>query len=200
MAKKYSEEEIRQLIAKKSDRRKELSSTFESFTKSVIPELRALKNGICQNQANVYQLANAIGLSSANAITRTYSTKLGLLWEKIADLAPNVISPELDLGYKIPEVDVIVLNKEDGQLYYTQLKTQKNTLTGSQNKRTIEELGSYKFHWFVACIDTKCDSTMPRKLNRLVGKAFWDKIGIDYSHEIIPNLIASIQEVEKLLF
>ena len=145
MAKKYSEEEIRQLIAKKSDRRKELSNTFESFTKSVIPELRALKNGICQRRENVYQLSNAVGLSSANAITRTYSTKLGLLWEKIADLAPNVISPELDLGYKIPEVDVIVLNMEDDQLYYTQLKTQKNTLTGSQSKRTTDELGSYKY-------------------------------------------------------
>ena len=56
-------------------------------------------------------------------ITRTYSTKLGLLWEKIADLAPNVISPELDLGYKIPEVDIIVLY--DNKLYYTQLKNTK---------------------------------------------------------------------------
>lgn len=42
---------------------------------------------------------------------------------KIADLAPNVISPELDLGYKIPEVDIIVLY--DNKLYYTQLKHKK---------------------------------------------------------------------------
>ena len=118
MGKVYTEDEIRQLIAKKGDRRAELSKTFDAFTKSVIPELRALKIGICKKQKNVYQLANAIGLSSANAITRTYSTKFGLLWEKTADLAPNVISPELDLGYKIPEVDVIVLNMEDDQLYY----------------------------------------------------------------------------------
>lgn len=200
MGKVYTEDEIRQLIAKKGDRKAELSKTFDAFTKSVIPELRALKIGICKKQKNVYQLANAIGLSSANAITRTYSTKLGLLWERIADLAPNVISPELDLGYKIPEVDIIVLNKEDGQLYYAQLKTQKNTLTGSQSKRTTVELSAYKHHWFVACIKTKCKSTMPSSLNRLVGKDFWDKIGIDYSREIVPNLITSIQEVEKLLF
>ena len=31
-----------------------------------------------------------------------------------------------------------------------------------------------------------------------VGKEFWNKIGIDYEREIIPNLKKSIQEVEKL--
>lgn len=146
-----------------------------------------------------YQLVNAANLSAANAITRTYNTKLGLFWERIADLTPNVVSPEIDLGYKLPEVDVIVLNQGDGQLYYTQLKTQKNTLTGSQSGRTVQELGRYQYHWFVACIDTNCASTMPRALSQLVGKQFWEKIGIDYEWEILPNLEKSVQTVETLL-
>lgn len=119
------------------------------------------------------------------------------MWEKIADLAPNVISPELDLGYKIPEVDIIVLY--DNKLYYTQLKTQKNTLTGSQTKRTIDELSKFQNHWFVACINTNCSSTIPKSLNKLIGKEFWEKIGIDYDKDIEENLIMSIKEIEKIL-
>lgn len=198
MGRILTEAEIRQIIERKEDHRDRISETFEQFTKEILPELRSLKNGICSGGLNVYQISNATNLSAANAITRTYNTKLGLFWERIADLSPNVISPEIDLGYKIPEVDVIVLNEDDDQLYYTQLKTQKNTLTGSQSKRTVAELGSYEYHWFVACINTNCNSTMPRALNRLVGKEFWDKIGIDYHRDIIPNLKKSIQEVEKL--
>lgn len=199
MRKKYTENEIRQFIENKEDRRDRISEAFDTFTRDILPELCSLKDSICHKGENVYQLSNAAKLSSANAITRTYNTKLGLFWERIADLSPNVISPEIDLGYKIPEVDVIVLNRQDNQLYYTQLKTQKNTLTGSQAKRTVAELRRYEYHWFVACIDTNCKSTMPSALNRLVGKDFWDKVDIDYSREIIPNLTKSVQEVEKLL-
>lgn len=199
MKRKYTEAEIRQFLARKEDRRGEIPEAFDRFTKAILPELRDLKEGICRNNQNVYQLVNAANLSAANAITRTYNTKLGLFWERIADLAPNVVSPEIDLGYKLPEVDVIVLNQGDGQLYYTQLKTQKNTLTGSQSGRTVQELGRYRYHWFVACIDTNCASTMPRALNRLVGKQFWEKIGIDYEWEILPNLEKSVQTVETLL-
>ena len=112
---------------------------------------------------------------------------------------PNVLSPELDFGasYKIPEVDVIVLYKNS--LYYVQLKTQKNTLTGSQSSRTVEALTAYKNHWFVACIENDCSSTIPKVLNKLIGRQFWDKIGINYDTEILPNLKNSVMKVENLL-
>lgn len=197
MRRQYTEAEIMNMIIQKTDRREHLKQVFEEFTYSVLPELVSLRDSSCAQGVNVYQLAGAGKLSAANAITRTYSTKLGLLWERIADLAPNVISPELDLGYKIPEVDVIVLF--EGKLYYTQLKTQKNTLTGSQGHRTIDELTSFENHWFVACIDTNCKSTIPKSLNSLVGKDFWDKIGIDYDKEILPNLFNSIKTIEGVL-
>lgn len=175
MNKFYTEQEIYNMLELKQDKRHMIKKLFEDFTRDIKPELIKLKNDSCNKKNNIYQLANAYKLSAANAITRTYSTKLGLLWEKIADLAPNVISPELDLGYKIPEVDIIVLY--DNKLYYTQLKTQKNTLTGSQTKRTIDELSKFQNHWFVACINTNCSSTIPKSLNKLIGKEFWEKIG-----------------------
>jgi hypothetical protein len=196
MKKFYTEQEIYNILELKQDNRHLIKKLFKDFTRDIIPELIKLKDNSCSGKKNIYQLANAYKLSAANAITRTYSTKLGLLWEKIADLAPNVISPELDLGYKIPEVDIIVLY--DDKLYYTQLKTQKNTLTGSQTKRTIDELNKFENHWFVACIDTKCSSTIPKSLNKLVGKEFWEKIGMDYN-EIEFYLIESIKKIEKIL-
>lgn len=197
MNKFYTEQEIYNMLELKQDKRHMIKKLFEDFTRDIKPELIKLKNDSCNKKNNIYQLANAYKLSAANAITRTYSTKLGLLWEKIADLAPNVISPELDLGYKIPEVDIIVLY--DNKLYYTQLKTQKNTLTGSQTKRTIDELSKFQNHWFVACINTNCSSTIPKSLNKLIGKEFWEKIGIDYNKDIEENLIMSIKEIEKIL-
>lgn len=197
MNKFYTEQEIYNMLELKQDKRHMIKKLFEDFTRDIRPELIKLKNDSCNKKNNIYQLANAYKLSAANAITRTYSTKLGLLWEKIADLAPNVISPELDLGYKIPEVDIIVLY--DNKLYYTQLKTQKNTLTGSQTKRTIDELNKFQNHWFVACINTNCSSTIPKSLNKLIGKEFWEKIGIDYNKDIEENLIMSIKEIEKIL-
>lgn len=195
MQKRHSDNEIRELIRSKEDKRYMLQQVFDEFTRDVIPELAQKIQDSCNNVNNVYQLANAEKLSSANTITRTYSTKLGLLWERIASLSPNVISPEIELGYKIPEVDIIVLYND--VLYYTQLKTQKNTLTGSQTKRTVDELTAFPNHFFVACIDTNCSSTIPSGLNKLVGSEFWNIIGFDYNNEILPCLTKSIQAVES---
>ena len=194
-----SEQQIRNFLKTKPDRRNQIGQVFEDFTNGIIPELIEIRNNGCKNKNNIYQLCDAVKLSTANAITRTYSTKLGLLWEKVASLSPNVLSPELDFGasYKIPEVDVIILY--NNSLYYAQLKTQKNTLTGSQSSRTVAGLTAYKNHWFVACIKTNCDSTIPKVLNKLIGRQFWDLIGIDYDTEIFPNLKKSVMKIENLL-
>ncbi len=190
----FDEKRFRDFIINKGDNLHLISAVFEEFTNAIIPELMKIRDTICEQNENIYQVAAARKLSVANAITRKYSTKLGLLWERIANLAPNVTSPELDFGFKIPEVDVIVLF--ESKLYYTQLKTQKNTLTGSQGNRTVEELTQYDNHWFVACIDTNASWTAPKSLNRLLGRQFWSKIGIDYDKEIIPNLKKSVSSIE----
>lgn len=197
MVHKFNENDILKFIKNKNDNRALIPYTFEQFTSSILPELKLLQDTACKKNENIYQLSGASNLSAANAITRTYSTKLGLLWERIADLAPNVVSPELDFGFKIPEVDVIVLY--ESSLYYTQLKTQKNTLTGSQGNRTVNGLKAFENHWFVACIETDASWTAPKELNRLLGHQFWSKIGIDYDRDIIPNLRKSVSNVEALL-
>lgn len=194
-----TEAQILNCLRNKADRRNQVTQLFQEFTNGVIPELQNIINNGCRGNHNIYQLSGAVSLSAANNITRTYSTKLGLLWEQIANLAPNVVSPEIEFGaaYKIPEVDVIV--QYNGRLYYTQLKTQKNTLTGSQANRTVAELNAFPNHWFVACVDTNCTWTAPSRLNRLLGREFWDKVGINYDTQIIPNLINSVTEIENLL-
>lgn len=189
-----TEEQILTFLKTKSDRRHEISSVFRDFGHEVIPELIEIRNHSANARDNIYQLAGAVNLSAANAVTRTLSTKLGLFWERIADLAPNVVSPELDFNIKIPEVDVIVLY--NNRLYYTQLKTQKNTLTGSQGNRTVAELSKFQNSWFVACIDTDVSWTAPKSLNRLLANEFWDKIGIDYDNDILLNLKRLIKEAE----
>lgn len=194
---KIIEKQLHEFISKKADNRHYLPKVFEQFTQAVLPELMLLRNTSCDKNENIYQLSNAKNLSAANAITRTYSTKLGLLWERIANLSPNVTSPELDFGFKIPEVDVVVLYESN--LYYTQLKTQKNTLTGSQGHRTVAELNTFEHHWFVACIETNASWTAPKTLNRLLGSQFWSKIGIDYDSDIVPNLRKSVSAVEALM-
>ena len=188
------EEQILTFIKTKRDRRHEINRVFKEFKREIIPELIEVRNHSISAGRNVYQLAGATGLSVGNDVTRTFSTKLGLFWERIADLAPNVVSPELDFGIKIPEVDVIVLYNTN--LYYTQLKTQKNTLTGSQCNRTVEELSKFPHSWFVACIDTNASWTAPKSLNRLLAREFWDKIGIDYNKDIRENLDKLIKEIE----
>lgn len=198
MSKVVIENEILEYLSNKEDKRSSIKYEFEKFTKAIIPELKVvIENKKNAKAQNIYQLCGATKLSVANDVTRTYSTKLGLLWERIAALSSNVISPELELGFKIPEVDVIV--KYEGKLYYTQLKTQKNTLTGSQFPRTKMELEKYENSWFVACIKTSCSWTYSKKSNRLLAEQFWNKIDIDYEKDILPNLKASILEIEKLM-
>lgn len=195
--KALTEEKILNFLKTKTDRRCEINNVFRNFTREIIPELIEIRDNSVDARRNIYELADAARLSVANAVTRTFSTKLGLFWEEIADLAPNVVSPELDFNIKIPEVDVIVLYNK--KLYYTQLKTQKNTLTGSQGKRTVAELSKYPNSWFVACIDTNSEWTAPKSLNRLLASEFWDKIGIDYNKDIYRNLEILIKEVEDIV-
>ena len=61
----------------------------------------------------------------------------------------------------------------------------------------MDELKKFPYNWFVACIDTGASWTAPKTLNRLVGREFWEKIGIDYDRDILPNLKKSIMKIEE---
>lgn len=180
----------------KADKTNQLNTLFQSFQQRVLPELKATKIAAMNEEKNIYQMFDAPALSAANAITRTFSTKLGLFWEEVANLSPNVISSELDFDIKLVGVDSIILYNNN--IYYAQLKTQKNTLTGSQVPRAIEELGTYENSWIVACINNNCSWTYNGRIPRLVGNEFWNKINISYD-DILQNLGQTVNFVETLL-
>ena len=106
------EKEFLDFLSRKKDKRHLIPQIFDEFTNSIIPELSQKKIEACHETKNVYQISGATKLSSANTITRTYNTELGLLWEKIADLAPNVVSPELDFHWVCQEFCVNRFNKQ----------------------------------------------------------------------------------------
>lgn len=183
-------------ISDKEDNSHYLSSLFDQFIDGVSPVLEGILIADTAKQQNVFQMFNAASLSASNSLTRTFNTKLGLFWEDVANLSNNVISLENEFGLKLPGVDVVVLY--DDELYFTQLKTQKNTLTGSQSGRVNEELGCFDHSWIVACIENNAYWTYSGHIQRLVGEEFWEKTTINYN-EILYNLERTINHVEKLV-
>lgn len=76
---------------------------------------------------------------------------MGKLWEEISSISPYVIIPELEFGEKLTGVDIVILSEET--VYFAQLKTQKNTLTGSQAPRAKKELGIHDNSLFCAAFN-----------------------------------------------
>lgn len=135
----------------------------------------------------------------SNKYTRVISENLGHKLEDIATLSPKIINPETHFGFKIKGVDVIMY--ENSQFYFTQLKTKKDTLTGSQKSRSEMELSIHTNSRFVACLDLGSwtfNTSIPN-IERITGSDFWDKIDIDYDY-LIQKLSAALQEIERALF
>lgn len=135
---------------------------------------------------NLYELGGALRLAFGSNATRSISTKLGLVWERIACLSPYAINPESEFGIKIEGVDAIISRGQE--LVFAQIKTQKNTLTGSQKGRSIQELTLHKNRLMVACFDTNTNWTFSSDaVPRVCGEQFWNLIGFPY-HEILSEL------------
>ncbi len=130
---------------------------------------------------NIYELSGANKLAFSNNVTRTLSTTMGCLWEKIANLSPFAINPELEFKIKIKGIDLIFYDQELDGIFYAQLKTQQNTLTGSQKNRSVSELLLHENSIFCACFETASSWTFNHsEIPRISGSAFWNRIGIDY--------------------
>ncbi|PGR23029.1 hypothetical protein COC52_24865 [Priestia megaterium] len=183
-------------ITNKVDKSYDLENLFNEFTNNITPILELTKQMDMAKQKNIYQMFKAASLSASNAVTRTLNTKLGLFWEDVANLSKNVISLEKEFGIKLPGVDAVVFHNE--RLFYTQLKTQKNTLTGSQSGRVNGELGCFENSWFVACINNNASWTYSGRIPKLVGDDFWSKTTLDYN-EILYHLERTINHVEDLV-
>lgn len=165
--------------------REAVSAEVEAFfplARAAITSSTATRAQLMRSKANIYELAGAVSLALSNRVTRNLSTTMGGLWERIANISPRAINPELELGIRIVGIDVILLDAETKTIRYAQLKTQKNTLTGSQRERSIAELKVHRNPMFCACFDTSSawtfrDSSIPR----VAGAAFWRMLGMDYA-------------------
>lgn len=144
---------------------------------------------------NLFELCEATLLITSNSVTRTLSTRMGHLWEKIANISPYVIVPEVEFGISIKGIDIILYI--DNTVSFAQLKTLKGTLTGSQTGRAIRELSIHENPLFLVAFDLG-SWTFPIRADipRIAGKAFWDKIHIDYN--LVENHVRNmLQEIDK---
>lgn len=193
---KVLEEILPNFISEKPHLENEMENLFERFKVKHFPELKENISKKVNSNDNLYNMFNAQALSGANSFTRSLSTKLGLFWEDIANLSSNVVSPEIEFSIKLKGVDAIVYH--EGKIYFAQMKTQKNMLTGSQSGRSTSELEIYENSLFVACIDNNANWTYGGPIERIVGKQFWDMCNLDYNR-ILQNTEILIQEAEELL-
>lgn len=147
------------------------------------------------NPINLFELCGAKLLVTSNSVTRTLSTKMGLLWEDISNISPYVIIPEIEFGIKITGIDIIIFSDEI--VKFAQLKTLKGTLTGSQIPRAKKELGIHQNPLFITAFDLG-KWTFPKTPNipRIAGKEFWDMVHIDY--DLVENNVRNmLQRIDK---
>ncbi len=85
---------VPEFINNNSHKDDEMEKVFNDFWDEISPQLKYdIERKVNQN-TNIYNMCNAVKLSGANSVSRTLSTKLGSLWEKIANLSKYVLSPE----------------------------------------------------------------------------------------------------------
>ncbi|HLO88404.1 MAG TPA: hypothetical protein VK203_25830 [Nostocaceae cyanobacterium] len=164
-----------QLIASKTDK---FADDFIEWLKLDFKK----KSEILEHHSNprsLFELCGAKLLVTSNSVTRTLSTKMGRLWEEIANISPYVIIPEFEFAIQIKGIDVILLAEE--QIKFTQLKTLKGTLTGSQADRAKKELGIHDYSLFISAFDLGDWTFKDNRIPRIAGKEFWNIIHIEYN-------------------
>lgn len=143
---------------------------------------------------NLFQLTNCNTLFNASRVERQLSEAYGDLWENIACLSSNIISPEKEFNTKIAGVDIIALFGKD--IYFCQMKTKKDTLTGSQKNRSIKELSIHENSLFIAAFDIGGGWNFNSQYTkRIAGKDFWGETDINYDHLLncIKNAFKNIE-------
>ncbi|MFM5887932.1 MAG: hypothetical protein ACKOQS_06525 [Dolichospermum sp.] len=183
------------------DRQSQLiNSKTEKFADDFIEWLKTdfkKKSAILEHHPkpqNLFELCGAKLLVTSNSVTRSLSTKMGILWEEIADISPYVIIPEFEFGIKIKGIDIIILTGET--IKFAQLKTLKGTLTGSQKNRAKKELGIHENPLFISAFDLGDWTFNDPKITRVAGKVFWNSIHIEY--DLVENKVRNmLQKIDK---
>jgi hypothetical protein len=144
---------------------------------------------------SLFLLCDANIFRSAQTISRSVSTTMGMLWEMIATCSNNAISTEEEFGIKITGVDAIGII--DDKPTYIQLKTAEDTLTGGHCPRSEMELSIHDYSFFGTAFKT--GSTWhfkSEKIKKYAGEDFWVKLNLDYSF-IFDQIKPMILEIEN---
>ena len=152
---------------------------------------------------NIFEFAQCENLYLSNKYVNLISESLGHTLEEIASISSQVFVPEKILNFKIKGVDLVVFNQ--GIIKYTQLKTKKDTLTGSQSDRSINELKIHPNSVFAAALDMGNSWTISKtkakenNIELLAGQAFWSMLDLDYE-TILNKLKMTVRKIEKKLY
>ena len=187
--------QVQKIVSDKSPCNQDLKIIFEKFKINFISEI---SEKLSAPNPSVYTVAETPVLKKANTFTRSFSTKLGEVWEDIAFLSPKIISTEKIFdNFKVKGVDVIICDNDE--FCFCQIKTMKGTLTGSQVPRSEDELKIYEKSSLVAALDLGRWTFNSSLVPRIAGKEFWDLLEIDYD-KIIENtkdLMSCMEEYIK---
>ena len=176
--------------------RDEIRIIFENFQKrfeSLIVEK------INSPKESIFTSGLTPDLSAANTFTRSLSTTLGSVFEDIACLSSKVISPEKSFGkVKIKGVDLLIVDSSNLEIIFTQLKTAKGTLTGSQGPRSIKELSVFRKGIFAAALDLGDWTFNSNQIKRIAGQEFWELAGINEYEFIFEEAVRMFENLEDL--
>lgn len=169
---------------------------FKPIAISKLQESMPTTDELLRSSKNVYEMSGATKLAFANKATRTLSTTMGLLWERLASISPYAINPEIEFNLKLKGIDLIALNQDTSNVEYQQLKTQQNTLTGSQKGRSVEELSIHDYPVFCACFSNSSWTFNDVNIPRISGTDFWSRIGISYDILLprVKDLVLTLEE------
>jgi len=173
---------------------------IDNFSPIAVAELKKSQpttDELVKSSKNIYEMSGAVKLSFANRVTRNLSTTMGLLWERLANVSPYALNPEMEFNLKIKGIDLISKNINNDNIEYQQLKTQHNTLTGSQKQRSVDELIIHDNPVFCACLANNSSWTFNHPdIPRVSGEEFWSRIGISYPIFLnaVQSLISNLED------
>jgi len=178
-----------------------LNSRMSEYLLSALTKMNEDSRSVEEMMAdpkNAYELAGAKELALANKVTRNLSTTMGNLWEKLADISPYALNPDLEFGIKIRGIDIICKNINTENIEFVQLKTTKNTLSGSQSGRANSELLLHENPVFAAAFDVDRTWTYQNDptIRRISGAEFWNQIGMDYP-TVYSTVVTTIRQLEE---
>jgi len=174
---------------------KEIETLFDDFQKKFT---RDIPNKIADPKPSVFTSGLTPKLSVGNTFTRSLSTTLGEVFEDIACLSPKVISPNKHFDTKITGVDVLIVDKNTKEIIFSQMKTTRGTLTGSQRSRSELELSVFRKGIFSAVLDIGNWTFNSQIVERKCGSEFWGLVGINEYDFIKQKGVKMFEELEDL--